>query len=201
MRETLQPLSRRAEHGWSDYRPAKLGALALALVLTTIILLAAGAPPARRLPGDHQGRRWSWSSFSDVLVAWVPLLLAASGVLVTFAAGLWNIGVEGQIVMGAVLTTWVLRLLQDSSLPPALVIILAMLAGMVGGALWAVLAGVLKTFGGVNEIFGGLGLNYVAAALYLWLIFGPWKRPGHGSMSGTVPFPAASGCRPSLGCA
>ena len=124
-----------------------------------------------------------------MLVAWVPLLLAAAGVLVTFAAGLWNIGVEGQIVLGAVLTTWVLRLLQDTSLSPALIIILAMLAGMVGGALWAALAGVLKTFGGVNEIFGGLGLNFVAAALTLWLIFGPWKRPGIGSMSGTEPFP------------
>jgi simple sugar transport system permease protein len=90
-------------------------------------------------------------------VAWVPLLLAAAGVLVTFAAGLWNIGVEGQIVLGAVLTTWVLRLLQDTALSPALIIVLAVVAGIVGGALWAALAGVLKTFGGVNEIFGGLG--------------------------------------------
>jgi simple sugar transport system permease protein len=59
---------------------------------------------------------------------------------------------------------------------------------MAGGALWAMLAGALKTFGGVNEIFGGLGLNFVATALNLWLIFGPWKRPGVASMSGTVPF-------------
>jgi simple sugar transport system permease protein len=62
---------------------------------------------------------------------------------------------------------------------------------MVGGSLWAMLAGALKTFGGVNEIFGGLGLNFVAGALNLWLIFGPWKRPGVASMSGTVPFPRA----------
>jgi general nucleoside transport system permease protein len=58
----------------------------------------------------------------------------------------------------------------------------------VGGALWAMLAGALKTFGGVNEIFGGLGLNFVATAINLWLIFGPWKRPGIASMSGTLPF-------------
>ena len=55
--------------------------------------------------------------------------------------------------------------------------------------MWAALAGALKTFGGVNEIFGGLGLNFVATALTLWLIFGPWQRPGVGSMSGTEPFP------------
>jgi simple sugar transport system permease protein len=72
---------------------------------------------------------------------------------------------------------------------PGLIIALSIFAGMIGGALWAALAGALKTFGGVNEIFGGLGLNFVATALTLYLIFGPWKRPGIGSMSGTEPFP------------
>jgi ABC-type uncharacterized transport system permease subunit len=167
----------------------QIGALILAFLLTSIILLVAGAPPFEAYKQIFLGAVGSVNGFSNVLVAWVPLLLAASGVLVTFAAGLWNIGVEGQIVLGAVLTTWVLRLLQDTSLSPTLIIVLAILAGIVGGALWAALAGVLKTFGGVNEIFGGLGLNYVAIALTLWLIFGPWKRPGIGSMSGTEPFP------------
>jgi general nucleoside transport system permease protein len=167
----------------------QLGALVLAFLLTSLILLVAGAPPFQAYVEIARGAVGSLDSFSNVLVAWVPLLLAAAGVLITFAAGLWNIGVEGQIVLGAVLTTWVMRLLQDTSLSPGLIIALAVIAGIVGGALWAALAGVLKTFGGVNEIFGGLGLNYVATALTLWLIFGPWKRPGIGSMSGTEPFP------------
>lgn len=167
----------------------QLGALVLAFLLTSVILLVAGAPPFQAYWEIAKGAAHSFTDVSNVLVAWVPLLLAAAGVLVTFAAGLWNIGVEGQIVLGAVLTTWVLRLLQATSLPPALIIVLAMIAGIAGGALWAALAGVLKTFGGVNEIFGGLGLNFVATALTLWLIFGPWKRPGIGSMSGTEPFP------------
>ncbi len=93
------------------------------------------------------------------------------------------------MVLGAIATTWVYRLLLDSSLPPALIIFLAILGGMAGGALWAALTGILKVFGGVNEIFGGLGLNFVATALTIYLIFGPWKRPGVASMSGTVPFP------------
>jgi ABC-type uncharacterized transport system permease subunit len=111
--------------------------------------------------------------------------------LVTFATGLWNIGVEGQITLGAIGTTWALRGLQDTSLPPWLILLLAILAGMAGGALWAALAGALKTFGGVNEIFGGLGLNFVATALTIYLIFGPWKRAGIASMSGTEPFDEA----------
>jgi general nucleoside transport system permease protein len=167
----------------------QLGAIVLAFLVTSVVLLVAGAPPFQAYWEIAKGAVGSLSSFSNVLVAWVPLLLAAAGVLVTFAAGLWNIGVEGQIVTGALLTTWVLRALQDTSVSPALIIILGLIAGIVGGALWATLAGVLKTFGGVNEIFGGLGLNYVATALTLWLIFGPWKRPGIGSMSGTEPFP------------
>jgi general nucleoside transport system permease protein len=167
----------------------QLGAVILAFLVTSVVLLVAGAPPFQAYWEIAKGAVGSLSSFSNVLVAWVPLLLAAAGVLVTFAAGLWNIGVEGQIVTGALLTTWVLRALQDTSVSPALIIILGLIAGIVGGALWATLAGVLKTFGGVNEIFGGLGLNYVATALTLWLIFGPWKRPGIGSMSGTEPFP------------
>ena len=60
-----------------------------------------------------------------------------------------------------------------------------------GGALWAAVAGFLKTKGGVNEIFAGLGLNFVAQGIVLWLIFGPWKQPGVASMSGTETFPTA----------
>ena len=167
----------------------QLAALVMALFITTLILLAAGAPPLEAYKNIILGSISSFKKFSDVLVTWVPLLLASAGLLITFSAGLWNIGMEGQIMFGAIGTTWALRLMQDSGLPSALILVLAILAGMVAGAFWAALAGALKTFGGVNEIFGGLGLNFVVTALTLWLIFGPWKRPGVGSMSGTVPFP------------
>lgn len=166
-------------------------ALLLALSFTTLILLAAGAPPLEAYKNIVTGSIGSFKKFSDVLVSWVPLLLVSAGLLVTFAAGLWNIGVEGQITLGAIGTTWALRQLQDTGLSPALILFLAVMAGMLTGALWAALAGALKTFGGVNEIFGGLGLNFVATALTIYLIFGPWKRPGVASMSGTEPFDEA----------
>jgi general nucleoside transport system permease protein len=163
-------------------------AVVLALLFTTTILLLAGAPPLEAYQQILSGSIGSLRKFSDVLVAWVPLLLVTSGLIVTFSAGLWNIGIEGQITLGAIFCTWALRLLHDSTLAPGLIIAISIFAGMIGGALWAALAGALKTFGGVNEIFGGLGLNFVATALTLYLIFGPWKRPGIGSMSGTEPF-------------
>jgi general nucleoside transport system permease protein len=167
----------------------QLAALFMALLLTTLLMMVAGAPPLEAYANIIKGAFGSLDRISKVLLSGIPLVLTTAGLLLTFSTGLWNIGVEGQIVLGAVGTTWVLRLLQDSTIAPGWIIFLSILAGMLSGALWASLAGALKTFGGVNEIFGGLGLNFVATAFTLWLIFGPWKRPGVGSMSGTQPFP------------
>jgi simple sugar transport system permease protein len=167
----------------------QLLAVILAVSFTSLILVFVGAPPVETFRQIIRGAFSSVNSISNDLVVWVPLTLATTGLLVTFTAGQWNIGVEGQITIGAIFTTGVLRLLQDTTITPALIIFLSILAGMLGGAIWAAIAGALKTFGGVNEIFGGLGLNFVATALTIWLIFGPWQRPGVGSMSGTEPFP------------
>ncbi len=169
----------------------RIAAILLALVVTTVVLVLSKAPPFQAYWNIIMGAFGSTSVFANTLVAWVPLLLASAGVLVTFSAGLWNIGIEGQIMLGAIFATGVVRELQGTSTPIGLIIFLGFVAGLVGGALWAALAGALKTYGGVNEIFGGLGLNFVASALNIWLIFGPWKRPGIASMSGTAPFPDA----------
>lgn len=178
----------RQSSTWWNIAFQVLGVL-LALLFTTFVLLLSGAPPIQTFKLIITGAFSTTNNISNDLVVWVPLILATMGVLVTFSAGMWNIGIEGQITLGAIFTTGLIRILQNTSLPPALIIILGILAGMIGGAIWAALTGALKTFGGVNEIFGGLGLNFVATALTLWLIFGPWQRPGVGSMSGTEPFP------------
>jgi simple sugar transport system permease protein len=169
----------------------QVGSLILALLITTLILVAVGAPPFEAYANILRGTFGSSSNLESLLISWSPLLLTSAGVLITFSAGLWNIGVEGQMVLGAIFATGMLRSLLDTSLSPALIIALGILAGVIGGALWGALAGVLKTFGGVNEIFGGLGLNFVSTALTIYLVFGPWKRPGTGSMSGTQPFDRA----------
>ena len=93
----------------------QVAAIVLALLLTTLVLLAAHAPPFAAYANIVLGAVGSWEVAANVLVAWVPLLLATAGLLVTFTAGLWNIGIEGQITLGAVFTTWVLRALQASS--------------------------------------------------------------------------------------
>ena len=157
-------------------------------VFTSLVLLIAGAPPLAAYYHIFKGSLGSWLKFSHVIKAWIPLTLCACGLLFTFRIGLWNIGVEGQVMMGAVFTTALLRLGLESPMP-SMMIFLSIVAGLIGGALWALIAGFLKTKGGVNEIFAGLGLNFVAQGIILWLIFGPWKRPGVASMSGTEVFP------------
>lgn len=163
--------------------------IVLTFVSTTLVLVLTGANPWQAYGNLIGGAFESPSKVADIATAMVPLLLASSGMLITFAAGLWNIGVEGQMIAGALATTFVAL---NVTGPPAVVLPLTILAGMAGGAMWGVLIGVLRTWGRINEIFAGLGLNFVAAALTNYLIFGPWRPSGGATMSGTEPFPRAA---------
>ena len=153
-----------------------------AVALVLLLFVAMGQPPFRAAKLMWEGAVGDRYSIGNTLMAWVPLVLAAAGLVVTFAAGLWNIGVEGQVVVGAIAATFVAREMPGPSIA---LIPACLVAGMAGGVLWAALVGVLKTRGKVNEIFGGLGLDFVASGLAVYLIIGPWKRAGIASTSGT----------------
>lgn len=170
--------------------------IGLALVFTLFILILVGASPLAAYTALVRGAFGSPETVSKVILAWVPLLFCAAGLMLTFTAGQWNIGVEGQIILGAIFATAVARAGAQGS--PWVVIPLLLLAGVAGGALWGLLAGALKTYGGIHEIFAGLGLNFVATGLTLYLIFGPWKQPGIATMSGTELF-HRSAWLPTLG--
>ncbi len=183
----VEPIANRFEYLTRESRHVLVTVVAV-FAFTSLVLLITGAPPLAAYYHIFKGSLGSWLRFSHVIKAWIPLTLCACGLLFTFRIGLWNIGIEGQVMMGAVFTTALLRLGLESRMP-SMIIFLSIVAGLIGGALWALVAGYLKTKGGVNEIFAGLGLNFVAQGIILWLIFGPWKRPGVASMSGTEVFP------------
>ncbi len=170
--------------GWLQRIWPALPVLA-ALVFTTGLLLLFHASPAVAFGAMWEGAFGTSERFLSVVAFWIPLLFCSAGLLLTFKAGLWNIGIEGQIILGAVGASWVALRLQ---MPPIVQIPLEMLAAMAGGALWAAIAGWLKTRGGVHEIFGGLALNNLAIILTNYLISGPWQPPEGGSFRGTVPF-------------
>ena len=161
----------------------------VALAITAVLLVAVGANPLEAARLLWRGSFGSISRTMDTLRVWAPLALAAAGLVVTFNAGLWNIGVEGQVAIGAVGAAVVVRTIDA---PSGFLVILTMVAAFVAGALWGLLAGVLRTHGNVNEIFGGLGLTFVSFSLIVYLVLGPWSREGIASTSGTDPFPLRS---------
>ena len=76
---------------------------------TSLLLIIAGAPPLEAYYHLFLGSLSSWIKFTHVVKVWIPLTLCACGLLFTFRIGLWNIGVEGQVMIGAVFSTWALR--------------------------------------------------------------------------------------------
>src|SRR5574341_1014564 len=140
---------------WRRFWP--LAPIAAALLATTLLLLLVGADPGLTFGAMLEGSFGTTDRLLGTLAFWVPLLLCATGLLVTFTAGLWNIGVEGQMIMGSIAASWVaLKVaLAFPNLPAIAIIPLEIVLAMAAGAFWAALAAVLKTRGGVHEIFGG----------------------------------------------
>jgi simple sugar transport system permease protein len=167
----------------------------VALAVAALLVLLVGENPIEAFRIIINGSVGSADKASDTVMVWVPLTLAAAGLVVTFAAGLWNIGVEGQIALGAIGAALIAR---EVAAPPIVLVPLTLIFGVLFGIIWALFAGALKTYGKVNEIFGGLGLDFVATGLTIYLIIGPWARPGIASTSGTEPFPEDAWL-PSLG--
>ena len=160
-----------------------------AILFTTVLLVVFGASPVESFQAMWQGAFGDQAKALSVLAFWIPLMLASAGLLVTFTAGLWNIGIEGQIVMGAIAASWIALTVQ---LPSPLQITLELLAAMAAGALWAAISAFLKTRGRVHEIFSGLALNNLAIIFTNYLISGPWQPPEGGTFRGTAPFDAAA---------
>ncbi len=164
-----------------------IGPLALTLVVTSVIILLVGRSPLEVFAALWRGAFGTPIKQADTAVVWVSLSIVSAGLLISFRAGQWNIGVEGQIVLGSIFAFWAGRIFWDS--PGAVAIPAMILWGTVGGTLWGILAGLLKIYGGVHEIFGGLGLNFVATGLTIYLIAGPWRKLGTSSVNTTSLLP------------
>lgn len=176
-----------------DMLPAILApvfGIVAALGIIILILEWQGADPQVAWDYVYEGTLQTAANRADLMAFWMPLAITAFGLVLTFTAGLWNIGVEGQLVMGAIGGTWAVRLFTEyeAGKGPALdlglgrdgVLILCFVFAAAAGALWAAVAAVLKTRGGVNEIFGGVALNFIAQTFNMYLISngGPWQPVG-----------------------
>ena len=108
----------------------------------------------------------------ETIIKMAPLLIVSAGLLIAFSAGLWNLGVEGQVLMGALLTGWLAPKLA-LSIPYPFYFLALMVVGFAGGMIWAVLPAFLKARYDLNEIITTLMMNYVAINLASWLVKGP----------------------------
>ncbi len=114
---------------------------------------------------------------SELLLKATPLMLCAVGLAVGFRANVWNIGAEGQLILGAVCASAVALYFYESETPQFIVLLLMVLAGCIGGMLWAAVPALLKTTFNTNEILVSLMLVYVAQLLVSWLVHGPMMDP------------------------
>jgi simple sugar transport system permease protein len=130
--------------------------------------------------GDGLTIRAALNPFLESLVQSTPYIFAGLACALGFRAGLFNIGVEGQLFMGAAAATFVGYSL--TGLPPYIHMPLAFLAGALGGALWGLIPGLLKATTGGHEVINCIMMNYIAYRLTTFLLTGPMSRPGTGGM-------------------
>lgn len=134
---------------------------------------------ALRSGNDLEIRR-AFNPFLESLVQSTPYIFAGLACALGFRAGLFNIGVEGQIFMGAAAATYVAYSI--TGLPAYIHMPLAFLAGALGGGLWGMIPGLLKVTTGGNEVINCIMMNYIAYRVTTWLLTGPMSRPGTGGM-------------------
>ncbi len=172
------PILRRERFDWQRTAIGLLSPiLSLVLAFTTIglVLFLTGKNPFTVYSEMYQSAFGDGNAFADTLVQAIPLILTGLAVAVAFSTRLWNIGAEGQFFAGALAATAVALTFKGNL--GFLTIPVMMLAGMVSGALWALIPGVLRAYLNVNEIISTLLLNYVIALFADYLIYGPWRDP------------------------
>lgn len=150
-------------------------ALAITVVLGVLLFMALGKDPLRGLTVFFWEPIKSVYALSELLVKATPLLLIALGLAVCFRSNIWNIGAEGQFVMGAVFASGVALLADANSLSGYWVWVL--LAGVAGGMVWAGLTAWLRDRFNASEILVSLMLVYVAVMVLNYLVYGAWKDP------------------------
>ena len=170
------------------------GSPLLALAITVLIGMALfallGKDPVRGLQVFFWEPLRSSYALGELLLKATPLLLIALGLAVCFRSNIWNIGAEGQFVMGAIAAGGVALLADKTTggwIMPAV-----LLAGVLGGMVWAGLVALLRERFNANEILVSLMLVYVATLVLSYLVFGPWKDPLGYNFPQTKTFEAAA---------
>ena len=156
-----------------------------ALGVGAIMLLVLGANPILAYGALLDGAFGSGNAVAETLVKATPLLLIGLGICISFRGDVINIGGEGQMIVGAILSTWVGLTFTDW--PGWLLISGSLLAGFIGGAVWGGIPGYLKAFFNVNEILSTVMMNAIAVQLMNFLLRGPMIDPSQAALASKIP--------------
>ncbi len=173
---------------WSYGSP--LLALGITVIIGIIMFLALGKDPLRGLEMFFWQPIRNGYAVGELLVKATPLLIIALGLAVCFRSNVWNIGAEGQYIIGAIFAGGV-ALLADKT-TGGWIVVPVMLAGVLGGMVWAGITALLKDRFNANEILVSLMLVYVAVQVLSYLVGGPWKDPQGFNFPQTKTFEAAT---------
>ena len=161
----------------------------LAFAIFGVILALQGINPLEAYKAMIVGAFGSKNGLADTLVKATPLLLVGLGIAIAFRGGVINIGAEGQLIMGALFTTWV-GLQIDEQLPGAVVIMIGLLAGAFMGGIWGAIPGYLKAQLNVNEILSTIMMNQIAIQIGYYLLRGPMIDPAELEAGTNIPHSA-----------
>jgi simple sugar transport system permease protein len=148
-------------------------AIFTALVIGALIIVATGADVVAAYGGLFRGALGTPKALANTLVEATPYIFAGLAVALGFKCGLFNIGAEGQLAMGAMFAA--VAGVAFAGLPMIIHLPLALVIGMLGGALWGAIAGLLRAKTGAHEVITTIMLNYIAIRLTDYLIKGPFK--------------------------
>jgi ABC-type uncharacterized transport system permease subunit len=164
--------------------------VALALVLCGVLFEAAGFSAPDMFASILDGAFLSDGALLHDLRWACPLFISATGVVIAFRCGYFNVGTQGQFYLGAIGAAVAVAVMPG--LPAILVIVVALLAGMLFGALWAFWPGWLRIHSGTDEVITTLMGNFIAILLLIWVTSGPLKDPsGSGQVTASLPVPMA----------
>jgi len=161
-------------------------ALAITVVIGIALFTLLGKDPLRGLQMFFVEPLKSGYALSELAVKATPLLLIALGLAVCFRSNVWNIGAEGQFIIGAIFASGVAMQADKDTGRWIVVAILA--AGVLGGMLWAAIVALLRDRANANEILVSLMLVYVADQVLGYLVYGPWKDPAGYNFPQTITF-------------
>jgi len=150
-------------------------AVLITFVITAGPILAAGANPIEAYVAFVVLPLMSEFTLLEVLVTSTPILLTGAAVAIAFRAGYWNIGAEGQLLLGAIAAAGIGIMVDD--LTPILALPIMVAGGAVAGAAWAIVPALLRVRFGIDEVVTTLLLNPVALLLVNGLLHGPWRDP------------------------